>query len=102
MVRLEWLHFPKTWPISMSDVLVIDATHTEDGRLSEWTQHDKAKYMYLRALAGYEKALGLHRRSTLGTVNHLGGLYRNQGKLDKAEQIICRQVDGWFNPRCRI
>ena len=32
--------------------------------------------MYVRALAGYEKALGPDHTSTLTTVNNLGNLYR--------------------------
>ena len=41
--------------------------------------------MYQRALAGYEKALGPDHISTLNTVNNLGTLYRDQGKLKEAE-----------------
>jgi hypothetical protein len=43
--------------------------------------------MYKRALAGYEKALGPGHTSTLDTVNNLGLLYRDQGKLDEAERM---------------
>ncbi|CAG8975658.1 hypothetical protein HYALB_00014088, partial [Hymenoscyphus albidus] len=42
--------------------------------------------MYQRALQGYEKALGPDHTSTLGTVNNLGNLYSDQGKLVEAEQ----------------
>jgi tetratricopeptide (TPR) repeat protein len=40
--------------------------------------------MYVRALAGYEKALGPDHTSTLSTVNNLGGL---QGKYEQAEEM---------------
>jgi hypothetical protein len=43
--------------------------------------------MYQRALAGKEKALGPDHTSTLGTVNNLGNLYSDQGKLKEAEMI---------------
>lgn len=37
--------------------------------------------MYERALRGYEEALGPKHTSTLDTVNNLGLLYADQGKL---------------------
>jgi hypothetical protein len=43
--------------------------------------------MYQRALQGKEKALGLEHTLTLDTVNNLGALYKNQGKLSKAEKM---------------
>jgi hypothetical protein len=43
--------------------------------------------MYVRALAGYEKALGPDHTSTLDTVNNLGLLYADQGKLAEAERL---------------
>jgi hypothetical protein len=50
--------------------------------------------MYGRALAGKEKAPGPEHISTLDTVNNLGILYRNQGKLDQAEQMYGRALAG--------
>jgi tetratricopeptide (TPR) repeat protein len=50
--------------------------------------------MYLRALAGYEKALGPDHASTLDIVNYLGVLYCNQGKLAEAEQMYVRALAG--------
>ncbi|KAJ5813504.1 TPR repeat protein [Penicillium pulvis] len=58
-------------------------------------QLDKAEQMYMRALAGYEKALGPDHASTLGAVRELGILYREQGKLDKAEQMYMRALAGY-------
>src|SRR2546421_6564521 len=51
--------------------------------------------MYLRALAGYEKALGRDHTSTLRAVNNLGGLYGNQGKLGEAEEMYLRALAGY-------
>jgi Tetratricopeptide repeat len=46
--------------------------------------------MYLWALAGNKKALGVEHMSTLDTVSNLGNLYRDQGKLAEAEQMYLR------------
>ena len=43
--------------------------------------------MYQRALDGYEKTLGLEHISILDTVNNLGNLYSDQGKIAEAEAI---------------
>ena len=53
--------------------------------------------MYVRALAGWEKALGPDHTSTLSTVNNLGLLYRDQGKLAEAEQMYQRALLGLQN-----
>jgi hypothetical protein len=44
--------------------------------------------MYIRALQGKEEALGLKHTSTLQTVNNLGALYADQGKLAEAVKIV--------------
>ncbi|KAL5372454.1 hypothetical protein DPSP01_013476 [Paraphaeosphaeria sporulosa] len=51
--------------------------------------------MYRRALQGYEEALGPKHTSTLLTVNNLGALYRNQGKLAEAEAMYSRALQGY-------
>jgi tetratricopeptide (TPR) repeat protein len=51
--------------------------------------------MYVRALAGWEKALGPDHTSTLVTVNNIGLLYSNQGKLAEAEQMYVRALAGY-------
>jgi len=51
--------------------------------------------MYVRALAGKEKALGADHMSTLSTVNSLGNLYSDQGKLAEAEQMYVRALAGY-------
>ena len=47
----------------------------------------EAEEMYVRALAGYEKALGPEHTSTLRTVNNLETIYKGQCKLKEAEEI---------------
>lgn len=54
-----------------------------------------AEQIYMRALAGYEKALGPDHTSTLITVNNLGLLYVDQRKLDKAGAMYMRALGGW-------
>jgi tetratricopeptide (TPR) repeat protein len=51
--------------------------------------------MYERALRGKEKALGPEHTSTLDTVNNLGILYADQGKLVEAEQMYERALRGY-------
>ena len=50
----------------------------------------EAEDMYLRALTGYEKAWGPEHTSTLRTVNNLGTLYKDQGKMKEAEDMFQR------------
>jgi len=50
----------------------------------------EAEDMYLRALTGYEKAWGSEHTSTLNTVNNLGNLYSDQGKMKEAEDTFQR------------
>jgi TolA-binding protein len=48
----------------------------------------------LRALRGYEEVWGAKYTSTLDTVNNLGNLYLNQGKLKEAEEMYVRALRG--------
>ena len=49
----------------------------------------------MRALKGYEKAWGAEHTSTLNTVNNLGVLYSNQGKMAEAEAMYMRALEGF-------
>jgi tetratricopeptide (TPR) repeat protein len=55
----------------------------------------KAKSVKTSALAGYEKALGPEHPSTLDTINNLGGLYADQGRLVDAEAMYNRALAGY-------
>ena len=55
----------------------------------------EAEQMFQRALAGSEQILGHHHISTLDTVNNLGILYRDQGKMTEAEQMFQRALVGF-------
>ncbi|SLM37471.1 kinesin light chain 1 [Lasallia pustulata] len=50
--------------------------------------------MYRRALEGKEKAWGPEHTSTLDTVNNLGVLYADQGKMAEAEAMHRRALEG--------
>jgi tetratricopeptide (TPR) repeat protein len=54
----------------------------------------RAVQMYQRALQGHEKAWGLEHTSTLSTVNNLGLLYKDLGRLDEAEKMYQRALQG--------
>lgn len=50
--------------------------------------------MNQQALLGYEKAFGPEHTLMLDTVNHLGILYSEQGKLAKAEEMYLWALRG--------
>ncbi|SLM39072.1 nb-arc and tpr domain protein [Lasallia pustulata] len=54
----------------------------------------EAEAMYRRALEGSEKAWGPEHTSTLDTVDNLGNLYNNQGKMAEAEAMYRRALEG--------
>ena len=54
----------------------------------------QAEDMYVRALAGNEKTLGLDHPSTLQLLNDLGQIYMVQGKYGKAEDMYVRALAG--------
>ncbi|KAL9101256.1 MAG: hypothetical protein Q9163_003470 [Psora crenata] len=81
---------------------VIKWSRIEPGDLHQFAylyrQNDmnaEAEMMYRRALDGYEKVWGPDHISTLDTVNNLGNLYANQGKLIEAEEMYRRALDGY-------
>jgi len=74
----------------------------------QFNMNTEAEIMHLRALQGYEKAWGAEHTSTLGTVNNLGLLYADQGKMTEAEAMYVRALQGYENavgadhPRTRV
>ena len=54
----------------------------------------EAEAIYMRALKGKKKAWGTEHISTLNTVNNLGLLYKDQGKIAEAEAIYIRALEG--------
>ena len=57
--------------------------------------HKEAEEMYVLALRGYEKAWGPEHTSTPDTVNNLGNLYADQGKVAEAEEMYVRALRGY-------
>jgi hypothetical protein len=50
--------------------------------------------MYIQALRGKEEALGPDYTLTLDTVQNLGTLYKDQGRLAEAEKMCIRALRG--------
>jgi tetratricopeptide (TPR) repeat protein len=71
-----------------------DRIHDVGELLRKQGHYGRAEFMYLRALAGKEKALGPDHTSTLDIVNNLGALYWSQGRLAEAEQVYLRALAG--------
>ena len=63
--------------------------YRDQGKLEE------AKDIFVRALAGYEKALGPEHTSTMDTILCLGASYKDQGKLGKVEDMYVRVLAGY-------
>jgi tetratricopeptide (TPR) repeat protein len=73
----------------------LDAIHLLGQLCKTQGKLGEAEKMYMRALQGYEEALGPKHTSTLDTVNNLGLLYANQGKLGEAEKMYMRALQGY-------
>jgi len=65
------------------------------GYLLDTKDRQRAVQMYQRALQGYEKAWGPEHTSTLHAVNNLGVLYKNLDRLDEAEKMYQRALQGF-------
>jgi tetratricopeptide (TPR) repeat protein len=70
-------------------VHMFGSLYDDQGKLNE------AEEMYVRALKGMEKALGVEHTLILTTVNDLGILYVKQGKLKEAEEMHLRALKGY-------
>jgi hypothetical protein len=53
--------------------------------------------MYMRALQSYEETLRPNYTSTLNTVNELGILYKNRGKLTEAKAMFMPALQGYMD-----
>nr|POF13610.1 hypothetical protein CFP56_02633 [Quercus suber] len=56
--------------------------------LQDWECSDEVESLYLQALSRYNEALGEKHTSTLDTVNNLGSLYANQGKVVEVKEMF--------------
>jgi tetratricopeptide (TPR) repeat protein len=57
--------------------------------------YKEAEQIHLQALEGSEEVLGSDNTLTLNTVNSLGNLYKDQGKLAEAEKMYERALEGY-------
>lgn len=63
--------------------------------IKDWESSQEVVSLYMRALGGYEEALGAKHTSTLDTVYSLGNLYRDWGDVAKAKAMYERAVEGY-------
>src|ERR1700722_15418756 len=63
--------------------------------LQTQNKFENAERMYLRALAGYEKALEPDHPDTLLVVQNLGLLYHDRGQIKQAEEMWTRALAGY-------
>ena len=87
--RLEQSDGANGWVVQSWIYYQLGVLFAHHGKLVE------AEKMYMRALQGYEKALGAEHTSTLDVVTSLGNLYWNQGKLVEAEEMYMRALQGY-------
>jgi tetratricopeptide (TPR) repeat protein len=71
------------------------ALHSIAYFMKDWESSTAVEGLYLRALKGYNEAWGAKHTSTLDTVNNLGILYRDQGRMKEAEEMYVRALRGF-------
>ena len=82
-------------PFNKEESLLGNAYHVVGDLYRRQAKLREAEEMYVRALAGKEKALKSEHTSTLDTVNSLGKWYIDQGKLKEAEDMHVRALMGY-------
>ncbi|KAK3614910.1 hypothetical protein LTR22_027630 [Elasticomyces elasticus] len=82
----------ETW--ELKHILTLDTVNNLGNLYRIQGKMKDAEEMYLRALTGYEEALGPKHTSTLNTVHNLGLLYAHQGKMKDAEDMFLRALRG--------
>lgn len=83
----------------MSDLEAIDHSTTLGILLFDLGYMDQAETMYLRALAGYEREVGLNHPQVPHIYNNLGPLYqKTAGASNKAEEMYARALAGMRMP----
>ncbi|KAK4991376.1 hypothetical protein LTR66_006561 [Elasticomyces elasticus] len=87
--RLEHSHKADEWTVPPRVFFNLGLLFHRNTKLGE------AEKMYIRALAGHEKAHGAEHTLTLATVHNLGAIYADQGKQDEAEKMHIRALAGY-------
>ena len=81
--------------VTCEEIFSLDiACHTVGKLYIDQSVLREAEDMFVRALAGKEKALGPEHILTLDTVNNLGTLYRDQEKLREDKDMYVRALAG--------
>ena len=88
--RHNRIHAVTEWSGIEPDDLRWIAYLYEKGRMSV-----EAEGMYMEALEGFKKSLGLEHNSTLQTFYNLGRLYLEQGKFIEAEKMCMQALQGF-------
>jgi tetratricopeptide (TPR) repeat protein len=91
----RWIEEGSRWDKErVIETLVIPSHFYNLGYLLADEDRQQAVQMYQQALQGYEKAWGPEHTETIDTVNNLGLLYADLGRLDEAEKVFQRALQG--------
>lgn len=77
---------------SQNDDKILNAMNSLGNLYAAQANMNEAEKMYLRALTGYEKALGPDHTSSLDIVKNIGTLYKRQGKMNDVEKMHLRDL----------
>ena len=95
---LRWEPFARQWLPAFLDLTVRNEDWSSIAELALWFQEkfswSTAEALFLRALVGREKALGIEHLSTLHIVNNLGVLLSIRGDYAGAEALFRRALQG--------
>ena len=89
LVHIEQLELPRldgSRRICGFDMRVFDAADRIAGSESYFDRHVQATQMYMRALVGKKKSLGIDYSSILSTVYNLGALSSVQSKREESTE----------------
>src|SRR5690349_14415081 len=75
--------FSKEWEIIIPETAML--FHNAAIYLLNRARYNEAELLFQQTLAAHEQLLGSDHLDTTGPLNNLANLYREQGKLEKAE-----------------
>jgi hypothetical protein len=84
-------------PAKSATSLIEKIPHRSDGQIWRRTAERPRKCLHQK----HAEAWGAEHTSRLDTVNILGKLYKNQGKMAEAEAMYVRVLQGYDTPHCR-
>jgi tetratricopeptide (TPR) repeat protein len=81
--------------IKMREVASVEhELHQVADSMEDWESSQTVESLYLRALRGKKEVPGAEHTSTMNTVDNLGNLYFDQGKIEEAEKMYSRALRG--------